>query len=208
MLCNDFMCFPQRHLFQDLLFWGAMCLKKSPMKRDANLSPLSSFILTWKGEPKNSWRASLMLHLPEWPHIPSPAHPPCISWSKFRRPVTTFIKEILDKPIGADHFCFLQWAILPWLDYLLFWALVWFKMYYQSIIFTKKYKKESPSASALQHHLKEFLIARGGRTPIILIGRALLCKMEKIVNVYNLLYGIVQTDWEWKLRIQQSLSWI
>ena len=148
---------------------GSNVSEEESHEGDANLSPLSSFILTWKGEPKNSWRASLMLHLPEWPHIPSPAHPPCISWSKFRRPVTTFIKEILDKPIGADHFCFLQWAILPWLDYLLFWALVWFKMYYQSIIFTKKYKKESPSASALQHHLKEFLIARGGRAPIIWI---------------------------------------
>ena len=32
-----------------------------------------------------------------------------------------------------------------------------------------KYKKESPSpsASALQHHMKEFLIARGGGAPII-----------------------------------------
>ena len=170
MLCNDFMRFPQQQLFSDLLFWGAMCLKKSPMKRDANLSPLSSFILTWKGEPKNSWRASLMLHLPEWPHIPSPAHPPCISWLKFRKPVPTFIKEILDKLVG-------------------------------------KYKEESPSASALQHHMKEFLIARGGRVPILWI-RMALCKMEKIVNIFNLFYGIVQSDWEWKLRIQQSLSWI
>ena len=32
-----------------------------------------------------------------------------------------------------------------------------------------KYKKESPSASAsaLQHHMKEFLIAGGDRAPII-----------------------------------------
>ena len=45
-----------------------------------------------------------------------------------------------------------------------------------------KYKKESPSASAsaLQHHMKEFLIARGGRAPIIWAWLA-LCKMERIV---------------------------
>ena len=44
-----------------------------------------------------------------------------------------------------------------------------------------KYKKEFPSSSAsvLQHHMKEFLIAGGDRAPIIWTWLA-LCKMKKI----------------------------